>query len=100
MDNLRVEHFIEQAVANAVGNKAGKIMRGVNALAAKQGGENAIQNYQLLGKRALIAVGVAFVVVQVVTAVGTTIASRKREEQRIEQTVRRVLDEERARGAI
>ena len=57
-----------------------------------------IENYKLLGKRALIALGVVIVSVEVITSVVGFVASRKSEEQRIEKVVRRVLEEERQKA--
>ena len=95
--NSLMEYQIESAVHDAIGDKAIQLMRGVSKLASKQGGETAVENYQLLGKRALIVAGVAIVSVQVVTGIFNLVVSRKREQKRIEETVRRVLAEERAR---
>lgn len=76
-------------------DKAVRIVKSLSRLAAKQGGESTLENYQLLGKRALIILGVAIVAVQVTTSVVGFVTSRKSEEQRIERVVRRVLEEER-----
>ena len=95
MLNDIVEHQVEAAFQDAFGDKAMKLMKGLSAIASKQGGANAVENYKLLGQRALIVAGVAIVVVNVASwAVGSVI-SRRLEEKRIEQTVRRVLAEER-----
>ncbi len=90
-----VERQIEGAVLDLVNDNAARIMKGVSRLAAQQGGESTLQNYQLLGKRALIVAGVGIIAVQAVTSVAGFIISRKSEEKRIEQIVRRVLEEER-----
>lgn len=97
MTNPLIEQHIENVVHDAIGDTAMNVVKRVSALAAKQGGQTSIENYQLLGKRALIAIGVAIVAVQVVTSVAGLKISRKMEEKRIEETVRRVLAEERER---
>lgn len=94
-----VEQHIESAVRDAFGDKAMHALKRVDRIAAKQGGENAAANYRLLGKRALIAVGVVFVGVQVVTSIAGLVISRASEERRVERIVRRVLAEERAQLA-
>ena len=99
MVNEIVERQIESAVHDAVGEKAVQIMRFIGKFASKQGGDSAIENYQLLGKRAIIVVGGVIVVVQVASWVGGLVISRRMEKKRIEQTVRRVLEEERAKEA-
>lgn len=87
--------LIKRNIKAMLGAKAVRALKGFGELAAKQGGETIIDNYRLLGKRAVITVGVALVAVQVATfAIGTAI-SRKTEEQRIERVVKRVLEEER-----
>lgn len=90
-----VERQIDNAVQEVAGDKAVRIVKQVRRIASKQGGENAIANYQLLGKRALITLGVVLVAVQVTSTVVSFVVSRKNEEQRIERIVRRVLEEER-----
>lgn len=90
----KVESAIQDAVKEAVGKKAMSIVRGVSKIASKQGGATAIENYQLLGKRALIVAGVAIVVVNVVTWTVGGAVSRKLEEKRVERIVRRVLAED------
>ena len=97
MDSAYIERQVEGAVQDVIGDKAVSLMRGVSKIASKQGGQNSIENYQLLGKRALIAIGVVFVTVQVATWAGGLVISRKMEQKRIEDTVRRVLAEERAK---
>ena len=99
MVNEIVERQIEAAVRDTISEKAMQIMKSVGKIASKQGGESMIENYQLLGKRALIVVGSVVVVVQVVSWVGGLVVSRRMEKKRIEQTVRRVLEEERAKEA-
>ena len=58
MVNSLMERQIETAVEDVVGETAMKVLRGVGKIAGKQGGETALENYQLLGKRTLIAIGV------------------------------------------
>ncbi len=99
MVNSLIEGQIESAVRNMVGDKATQIMRGVSKLAAKQGGANSVENYQLLAKRALIVGGVTIVTIQTIATITSLVVSRKREEKRIEQTVRRILEEERQKEA-
>ena len=90
-----IERQVESAVQDMFDDKAVRVMKGISKVAAKQGGESTLRNYQLLGKRALIVVGVVVVVVQLTTSVVGFVISRKNEEKRIEQIVRRVLEEER-----
>ena len=87
--------FMERQIESMVGDKAARIMRHINRLAAKQGGETAIENYRLLGKRAFVVLCVAFATVQIATSAVGFVISRKSEEQRVERIVRRVLEEER-----
>lgn len=91
----KIQDAVQATVQDAVGDKAIQVIQGVSRIASKQGGETAIQNYKLLGKRALIVAGIAIVAVQVVAWAGGTIVSRKMEEQRVEKIVRRILEEER-----
>ena len=97
--NAMITSIVEQQVHNAaqelLDDKTVKILKGVRRLASKQGGENVIENYQLLGKRTLIALGITIVAVQAVSSAVSFVVSRKSEVQRIERIVRRVLDEER-----
>lgn len=93
-----IERQWENTLEEMLDDKAVRIMKAVSQMAAKQGGASTIQNYQLLGKRALIVVGVAIVAVQVTASVVSFVASRKSEEQRIERVVRRVLEEERQKA--
>lgn len=95
MFNDIVETQIEAAFQDALGDKAVKLVKGLSTIASKQGGSNAVENYKLLGQRALIVAGVAIVVVNIASWAVGTVVSRKLEEKRIEQTVRRVLAEER-----
>ena len=95
MASSLIERQVESAVQDMFGDKTVRIMKNVSKMASKQGGESVLENYQLLGKRALIVMGVAIVAVQAVTSVVGFVASRKSEEQRIERVVRRVLEEER-----
>ena len=98
MSNSFVERQVENAVQDMFDDKAVRIVKGVSKIAAKQGGESTLQNYQLLGKRALIVLGVVIITVQVSTSVASFIMSRKNEEKRVEQIVRRVLEEERQKA--
>ena len=93
-----VERQIESAVQDLVDDKAVRIVKGISRFAAKQGGESTLENYQLLGKRALIVAGIAIVAVQVTTSAVGFVVSRRNEEKRIEQIVRRVLEEERQKA--
>ena len=95
MASSLIERQVENAVQDMFDDRAVRIVKGVSKIAAKQGGESIVQNYQLLGKRALIVFGVVIAAVQVTTSVVGFVASRKSEEQRIERVVRRVLEEER-----
>ena len=92
-----IERQLESAMQDMFDDKAARIMKYVNKLAAKQGGASTIENYRLLGKRVLIGVGVVVAVVQVTTSVVGFVMSRRSEEQRMERVVRRVLEEERER---
>lgn len=89
-----VERQIEDAVQGMFDDKAVRFMKGVSEMAAKQGGASTAENYRLLGKRALIALGGAVVAVQVTTSLVGLLASRKSEEKRVERIVRRILAEE------
>ena len=93
-----VEQQVQNAAQELLDDKTVKILKGVRRLASKQGGENAIDNYQLLGKRTLIVLGVTIVAVQAVASVVGFVVSRKAEEQRIERIVRRVIEEERQKS--
>lgn len=90
-----VERQVENAVEDLLDDKAVRVVKGISRVAARQGGESALENYQLLGKRALIVLGVVVVAVQVTTSAVGFVVSRRSEEQRIERVVRRVLEEER-----
>ena len=98
MTSSLIERQVENAVPNMFDDKTVRIMKGVSKMAAKQGGESTIENYQLLGKRTLLALGAVIVGVQAVASVIGFVASRKSEEQRIERVVRRVLEEERQKA--
>ena len=98
MGNSLVERQIENAVQDMFDDKAVKIMKRISKLAAKQGGGTILENYQLLGKRTLIVVGAVVVGVQLTSSIVGFIMSRRNEEKRIEQVVRRVLDEERQKA--
>lgn len=89
-----IERQVESAVQDMFDDKAVRIVKSISKMASKQGGESVLENYQLLGKRALIVLGIAIVAVQVTTSAISFVASRKSEEQRIERVVRRVLEEE------
>lgn len=93
-----LERQVENAVQDMFDDKAVRFMKGVSKMASKQGGESALENYRLLGKRTLIVLGVAIVAVQLTTTAVSFVVSRKNEEQRIERVVRRVLDEERQKA--
>ena len=91
MANFLMERLMENALQDKINNSLVRIVKSVNKMADQQGGGSAVENYQLLGKRVIIVLGVGAVVVQVVGYV----VSRRREDQRIERIVRRVLEEER-----
>ena len=95
MDNMFIEQQVKHAVRGLLDEKTAKALDGIGKIAAKQGGATTIENYKLLGKRALIVLGVAVVAVQATASVVGLVMSRKTEEQRIEKVVRRVLEEER-----
>ena len=95
MTNTFIERQLENSLKGVLGNRAVRVVRAISKMAAKQGGESAIENYQMLGKRALVVVGVIAVAVQVTASTVGYVISRRREEQRIEQIVHRVLEEER-----
>ena len=90
-----IERQVENAVQDMFDDRAVRFFKGLSKIASRQGGESTLENYQLLGKRALIAVGAAVIVVQVTTSIVGFVMSRKSEEKRIEQVVRRILEEER-----
>ena len=94
MDNAFVERQMQRAVREYLGDKGVRLLKGIRKIAAQQGGENAVENYQLLGKRTLIALGVAIISVQAVTSTVGYVISRRNEDKRIEKIVRRVLEEE------
>ncbi|MBO4353090.1 MAG: hypothetical protein J5818_06315 [Eggerthellaceae bacterium] len=98
MNSSFIERQMENAAKEMFDDKTIRIMKSVGKIASKQGGGNAIENYQLLGKRALIALGVVVVAAQVTTSAIGFVVSRKSEEQRIERVVRRVLEEERQKA--
>lgn len=97
-DKSLVEKQVEVMAHEVGGDKAVQLMQAVSKLAAKQGGETMLENYQLLAKRALIAAGITVVAIQAVAGIVGHFTARKREEQRVEQIVRRILAEERARA--
>ena len=98
MDNA-IKNAVQNALHEAFGDDAAQIAQTVNELAERQGGRNIAENYQLLGKRALIVAGVAIVGIQAVVWVGRTVIARRAEAKRVERIVRRVLEEERAKQA-
>lgn len=98
MNSSFVERQVENAVKDMFDDKTIRIVKGVGKIASKQGGSNVIENYQLLGKRALIALGIVVVAAQVTTSAVSFVVSRKTEEQRIERIVRRILEEERQKA--
>ena len=75
-----IERQIESTLYDMFGDKAVRLMGVVNKMAAKQGGGSTIENYQLLGKRALIVAGVAVGVVYV--TVGFRCGAQKRRAAR------------------
>ena len=93
-----IERQVESAVQDMLDDRAVRAMKGISRVAARQGGESTLHNYRLLGKRALIVVGAVIVVVQATVSAAGFVMSRKSEERRIEQVVRRVLEEERQKG--
>ena len=93
-----IERQVENAMEDLLDDKAVRVVKGISKMASKQGGDSTLENYQLLGKRAIIVLGAAIVAVQVATSAVGFIASRKSEEQRIERIVRRVLEEERQKA--
>ena len=90
-----IERQVEDAVRDAFDDRAVRFMRGLSKIASRQGGESMVENYQLLGKRALIVLGAVVLTVQVTTSIVGFVRSRKNEERRIERVVYRVLEEER-----
>ena len=98
MQQSFVERQVENIVGKTMGDGAARVVRELSHAAAKQGGETTIENYQMLGKRAFITLGVAILAVEVASGVVGYIVSRKMENRRIEQTVRRVMAEERMRA--
>ena len=98
MSGSLIGRQVENVVQDVLDDKAVRVAKGISKLAAKQGGESTLQNYQLLGKRALIALVAVIVGVQLVSSAVGFVMSRKNEEKRIEQVVRRVLDEERQKA--
>lgn len=87
--------LINSQIKAALGPAAISALKGLGEIAAKQGGETVFDNYKLLGKRAIIVVGIAAVSVQIATFVIGTAIARKNEEKRIERVVQRMLEEER-----
>ena len=100
MINALVERQLANAVQSVGGERAVRALKSLSKLAARQGGANALENYQLLGKRAAVVGGVALAVVQVGGLAAAVAISRRNEQRRIEKTVRKVLAEERAGGQV
>lgn len=90
-----MQDAVHNAMRGAMGDNAAQLIQGIRKLASKQGGKTEIENYKLLGKRALVVAGVGIATVQVVSWVGGTLISRKLEAKRVEKIVRRILEEER-----
>ncbi|MBE6473542.1 MAG: hypothetical protein E7Z99_08260 [Coriobacteriaceae bacterium] len=95
MVNSLIERQMESAVQDMFDDRAVRFFKGLRKIASRQGGESTIHNYQLLGKRALIAAGITIITVQTVGSIVGFVISRKNEEKRVERIVRRVLEEER-----
>lgn len=100
MVNSILERQIESAVQEAVGEKGIQAIRKVGKIAAMQGGESTVANFQLLGKRVLIALGITLVAVQATTSVVGLVLSRRSEKKRVERIVRQVLEEERQEQGV
>lgn len=98
MNDSLIERLMENALRDVFGDKAKSIVKSFSRMAAKQGGESTIENYQLLGKRALVAFIAALVAAQAVSSVVNYVISRKNEERRMEKVARRVLEEERQKA--
>lgn len=94
MDNVIIERQVQRAVREAFGDKGVRFLKGIRKAAARQGGENAVQNYQLLGKRTLVTAVIAVVAVQAVASTVGYVISRRNEDRRIEKIARRILEEE------
>lgn len=97
MMNALVERQVANAVQNMAGERALHVLKGIGKLAARQGGANTVENYQLLGKRALIVGGVALAAIQVGTTAAGLAISRRTEKRRVEKLVRETLEKERLR---
>lgn len=95
-----IERQVQSYVQGIFGDKAARIVKSVSRMAAKQGGASAAENYQLLGKRALIAFGAVVITAEVAISAVSFVISRRNEEQRIERVVRRVLEEERQKDEM
>ena len=98
MFSFPFESKIESALRFALGDKTVSIMESINELAARQGGASIAENYQLLGKRALIVFGVVVIVVQATSSTISYIIARRSEDKRIEKIVRGILEEERQKA--
>ena len=98
-----VDSFIERQMKNVAqelfDDKTLRILDSVGKIAAKQGGDNIVENYQLLGMRAIVGLVAAVVAVEAVTSLVGFVVARRSEEQRVERIVRRVLEEERQKEA-
>lgn len=90
-----VESQIEKTIREYMGDDALRVLQSVGKVAAKQGGASTLENYQLLGKRALIALGAALAVASIATSIGGLVLSRVSEKKRVEKLVRQILEEER-----
>ena len=99
MTSSFVERQVESAIQDMFDDKAVRLVKRISKFAAKQGGQTALENYQLLGKRVLIVGGIVFVTVSVAASAISYVISRRSEDRRIEQIVHRVLEEERQKEA-
>ena len=90
MAGFLIRRQVENGLQDMLGENAVRIIQSLSKIAAKQGGGSIIENYQLLGKRVLIALGVAAVAAQGISFV----LARRSEEQRMEKVARRVFEEE------
>ena len=95
--NSFIEKQIESTVRSVLGANGVKVMRLVDKIAARQGGTNIIENYQLLGKRAAVVFGTAVVVVSVGGTIISSIAYRRSQKRMIDKAVAEALERERLR---
>ena len=95
--NVLIEKQVESAVRSIMGPQAVKVMKGIVKLAEHQGGSSSAEDYQLLGKRALIGAGVAIAAVNVGGAIVGSVASRRTQKRQIEKAVAEALEKERLR---